>query len=104
MSVSAHILSTTQPLILSKDTDSIRAHILAGANRKRWPAHMDMHEDTAPPHAAVSTCPICNAEQTDREGLGSRARLCFATPHARPQQPTRILVLSDAMNGGHVPY
>ena len=77
VSVSAHILSTTQPLILSKDTDSIRAHILAGANRKRWPAHMDMHEDTAPPHAAVSTCPICNAEQTDRMfGLTCSSLFC----------------------------
>ena len=80
VSVSAHILSTTQPLILSKDTDSIRAHILAGANRKRWPAHMDMHEDTAPPHAAVSTCPICNAEQTDRR-FGLTCSSLFAYSH-----------------------
>ena len=54
-----------------------RAHILAGANCKRWPAHMDMHEDTAPPHAAVSTCPICNAEQTDRRfGLTCSSLFC----------------------------
>ena len=54
-----------------------RAHILADANCKRWPAHMDMHKHTATLHAAVSTCPICNAEQTDRRfGLTCSSLFC----------------------------
>ena len=81
-----------------------RAHILADANCKRWPAHMDMHNGTQHPCTQQSVHAQFAMPNKPTEGLGSRARLCFATPHARPQQPTRILVLSDAMNGGHVPY
>ena len=70
VSVSAHILS--------KDTNTSQsAHTRRGANCKRWPAHMDMHKHTAPLHAAVSTCPICNAEQTDRRfGLTCSSLFC----------------------------
>ena len=97
VSVSAHILSTKTPT-------HHRAHILAGANCKRWPAHMDMHNGTQHPCMQQSVHAQFAMPNKPTEGLGSRARLCFATPHARPQQPTRILVLSDAMNGGHMPY
>ena len=98
VSVSAHILS--------KDTNTSRhrAHILAealtvNAGQHTWTCTSTQHPCTQQSVHAQFAMP-----NKPTEGLGSRARLCFATPHARPQQPTRILVLSDAMNGGHVPY